>query len=674
MGETRAEAMSEIFELRQEIQQLTLRLNSLELRITGNEEGKNQEPLGPSVAVECGKVAPSVPETVIEPEEIRESMSADAEEKEIKLCESAWSLLAVVGLTDAGRLDVAFSVLLLCFNIVMQVMFINILFDKSFLGSPFSDQVVHAQVWRTRSAHDSKHLDLADTSLVTRVCGEDNSLLVSSNQAKLISDINKFLGLNKESFTMKPFPAGVQLSLLCIILYILCVFKELRTVWNSFLALLHVPRSSRSVLEDSKFKSISHSRLVMLALAHATRFALACALLISGVQWLARTTSIVDLILNAVALGGILDIDEFLFVAMVPSKIQMAIQKLEAIKVTYRKKHSEAESMIFGICLLCAVLLPWFLLLEPLSLEMLEVKHQMCDGIQNFVVSYNADVQMAVGWVTTGELKNEIETLAEKAVDSFKLKTAEDTPKYFSMALTRLEFDTGRIRSMNEEAEYYPFCIETTVLHSSGSLADQDDVVKEGQVRLNSIAYQFNMSITNVSCADFKHLCDREDTRLLRLTCGETCGCTDPVSDPWYKATAQGCGHPCLEYRRQQMKAEVKCQDLGTPEANASWHTFWDRYVKVIEAYYGEDRFEFSNYSNTTVVNMKSQGCANLKIETKDPVTGAEWCSGAEDLFSPLSYLCPVSCGCRDSWIGRYCPDRCSSGGANSSYYGYGDS
>ena len=36
--------------------------------------------------------------------------------------------------------------------------------------------------------------------------------------------------------------------------------------------------------------------------------------------------------------------------------------------------------------------------------------------------------------------------------------------------------------------------------------------------------------------------------------------------------------------RRQRMKAEVKCQDLGTPEANASWHTFWDRYVEVIEA------------------------------------------------------------------------------------------
>lgn len=666
MGETREEAMSEIFELRQEIQQLTLRLNSLELRITGNEEGKNREPPGPSVAVECGKVAPSGPETVIEPEEIQ-ALSVDGEEKEVKLCESAWSLLAVVGLTDAGRLDVAFSVLLLCFNIVMQVGFIAILFSKSFLGSPFSDKVAHAEIWRTRSAHDFKHLDLADTSLVTRVCAEDDSLLVSSNQAKLISDINKFLGFEQKHSFLVPFlRPGVLLSLLCIILYCLCVFKELRTVWNSFLALLHVPRSKHSALEDSKLKSISPARFVMLTLAHAARFGLACALLISGVQWLARTTSIVELILNAVALGGILDIDEFLFVAMVPTKIQMAIQKLEPIKVTYQRKHSEVESMIFGIFLLCAVLLPWFLLLEPLSSQMLDVKHAMCDGIQNFVVSYNPDVQMAVGWLTTNELKVHIDTLAEKAVDSFKLKTEEDTPKYFSMARNRLEFVTGRLRSMHEEAEYYSFCIESAVLTPGGELADNDDIVEEGQIRLNALAYQFNMSTDNVSCASFKHLCDHVDSRLLRLTCGETCGCTDPVSDPWYKAATTGCGYPCLEDRRQRMKTEVRCQDLGTPEANASWHTFWDRYVNVIGAYYGEDRFEFSNYSNTTVGNMKSRGCTNLRIETTDPVTGASWCKGAEDLFSPLSYLCPESCGCRNALWGRDCPNTCIFG------YGYG--
>ena len=46
------------------------------------------------------------------------------------------------------------------------------------------------------------------------------------------------------------WPHFYRSGLLCIILYCLCVFKELRTVWNSFLALLHVPRSKHSALED----------------------------------------------------------------------------------------------------------------------------------------------------------------------------------------------------------------------------------------------------------------------------------------------------------------------------------------------------------------------------------------------------------------------------------------
>ena len=38
-----------------------------------------------------------------------------------RLCESAWSLPAVVGLADCGKMDMLFSITLLCCNIVMQV-------------------------------------------------------------------------------------------------------------------------------------------------------------------------------------------------------------------------------------------------------------------------------------------------------------------------------------------------------------------------------------------------------------------------------------------------------------------------------------------------------------------------------------------------------------------------
>ena len=41
-------------------------------------------------------------------------------------------------------------------------------------------------------------------------------------------------------------------------------------------------------------------------------------------------------------------------------------------------------------------------------------------------------------------------------------------------------------------------------------------------------------------------------------------------------------------------------------------------------------------------------------------VTSTRWCDGLDDLFSPLSYLCPESCGCRDQITNQNCPLTCA--------------
>lgn len=190
-------------------------------------------------------------------------------------------------------------------------------------------------------------------------------------------------------------------------------------------------------------------------------------------------------------------------------------------------------------------------------MEMLEVKHQMCDGIQNFVIAYNAEVQMAVGYVTTNELKNEIETLSEFAVDSFKHKSEIDMPKYFNMLRSKYEFEGARIRSMGEEAEYFPFCWQTEVLHPNGSFWNHENMTKIMQSRLNTIAFKYNMP-ENSTCDDFLPFCDRPDARLLRLSCGDTCGCSDPSSLPWWKVTMTGCGDFCLMARGCEAKRSAR--------------------------------------------------------------------------------------------------------------------
>ena len=64
------------------------------------------------------------------------------------------------------------------------------------------------------------------------------------------------------------------------------------------------------ILHRARYDVMSCSCEVLLMLG--IRASLACVLLYSGCVWLARTTNMNDLILNSIALAGLLDLDEML--------------------------------------------------------------------------------------------------------------------------------------------------------------------------------------------------------------------------------------------------------------------------------------------------------------------------------------------------------------------------
>ncbi|CAE7746055.1 NLRC3, partial [Symbiodinium microadriaticum] len=119
--------------------------------------------------------------TTIQVEEVEES-SEEFEEISVTFEESAWSIPMVIGLVRAGRFDMAYAVVLLLVNCAMQIMFALILLDEGFMGEDFDTQKLNAQIWRTSVAHDYKYMDLAETSLVTRVCSGDGALILSTVQ------------------------------------------------------------------------------------------------------------------------------------------------------------------------------------------------------------------------------------------------------------------------------------------------------------------------------------------------------------------------------------------------------------------------------------------------------------------------------------------------------------
>ena len=232
---------------------------------------------------------------------------------------SAWSIPLV--LSRDNPVESTFASLLLMMNATMQILFTIILVSPEFLGVGLSEQLESARVWRRSSAHDVQYVDLSKRSLGNRVCAEDGSLIFSTAQSDRISEINSYLGLDSLAFELPNFQPGVLLSVLCILLWNICIFGELRSVWYVLRGMLMSTRwvsetnENRCVADVWQFSrnftellvktcmpGLSWKRTIIMTLVCVGRAVVACALLTSGSIWLGYTTSISELMLNSVAL------------------------------------------------------------------------------------------------------------------------------------------------------------------------------------------------------------------------------------------------------------------------------------------------------------------------------------------------------------------------------------
>ena len=491
----------------------------------------------------------------------------------VAFLETTWNLVLVLGHASVGWVDVIIAWLLLCASAGMQMTFIWILTSESFLGEPFDQQQVEtAFSWRRSVAHDQTYLDLALTSLTSRVCNNDGSLIISTEQAALIQRINSFLDLETHELEATRFRPGILLAMLCICLWCLYLCNEFRSIFLSLEAVCQIPRASKTKFHDGRFETISHLRFWAYCLLRALRAGIAGTLLYAGILWLGMTTSITDLILNAVALGAILDVDSMIFSALMPKKLQLKVQDLEAIKVNYGRLRSQVESICLLVIMGLLLAWPWVSLVNPLGKTMESVKAAHCGGHQDFVVGLNEDQKMPVGFQSVAFNSSADLTLTQRAIDEYFMK--EDEPaQYITFHKDLRRFQLYRTQSMKEAASEYSWCVDFDAFVNDES---------EG----NPAAYyrpHFNAAIlslgfpSNSSCADMQDRCDDEDSQLLRYVCGKTC-CSNPLSSPWFKVPAKGCPAACLE----EAGRSGECHDqIPTGASVPRWETFWDVYPKA---------------------------------------------------------------------------------------------
>jgi len=540
------------------------------------------------------------------------------------------------------------------------------------MGEPFVSKVEAAKDWRVSVAHDSKYLDLAGASLVSRVCAGDGALILSNTQASLIEHINSFLGLQKDDFIPASVEPGSMLCMLCIILWSLCVYKEYRKIWNGLEAASHLPKAYKTEFRNNTFYTLSWGRALTMLITYIARGVIASVLLVAGIRWLAGTTSIEELMLNAVALNAILDVDEFLFQGMTPIKIQQVIQNLEPIRVHYSHRRSQTESMVHLLVVSATVLVSWWALLDPLRQNMITAKQEMCAGIQTFAVHFNSDTQItyAVGTTDSTATEHRNRTAPELAVQAHTdtpSSLAEGAVGFLSFADSPGSFRTESVQSMTELSEQYPFCIETFVLQETGMLYGDDALAPIADTLLRSAAVVSGRR-PDSGCEELQDLCDAPASQLLRLVCGDTCGCTNAMSSAWHKVQSKGCGKACLDIGKLSIQ-DVPCEDNTDPPG---WEAFWKSYPTAMIGYYGSGVTQTSFFSAIPVIaaEMMENGCNAIfnssvnGFSAQEPLTGALWCEGLVDLFRPLSSFCPQTCGCTShtaASLPDYCPNSCLS-------------
>lgn len=541
----------------------------------------------------------------------------------VHLDESIWSIAVVIGLEHSmfnGFFDFFVSAILAMVTAVTQIL-LGVALYAGWLRPEV--QVSDANSWRNLLAHDAKYVDLSGNSLATQACSAAYSGFAGP-AGSMIQEINLYLGLSNEQFDMSTFRPGTIVCVLCILIWSLCVMKELRSYWLMIQAIFWIPRAAMSEMEGTL--ALSCNRVWMLISLYALRTSISLGLLGGGIRLLGNTTSLLQMILITAALPVILNIDKQFFRAVMPMEIKIGIQRFKPCRIHYSRLHSQIETFVAVFLVLAVLLVSYSEVVRVFEEGILDIKVQLCGGQQAFVVAHNPSSQLTYA-LQTGTTQG----AAVQAVELYRYSSPSSPSSPWVILSSEESFQTQASRGMKEEAAL-ALCWEEQTDTSSSQLAR------------NAAALALKHNETTASCQDLAQKCQEPSARLLRMACGVTCGCSEPHSSPWYKVEAQGCSSACLA-SASSTASVIPCQDMD--KANQTWQDLWDEYMPALT-----DFLTLSGNETTallqTVQDMKSQGCAFLLQQQFEPATGAKWCEGHPELFRPLSYLCPLSCGgCR---------------------------
>mmetsp|Transcript_4597 Transcript_4597/g.10793 ORF Transcript_4597/g.10793 Transcript_4597/m.10793 type:complete len:828 (-) Transcript_4597:38-2521(-) len=264
-------------------------------------------------------------------------------------------------------------------NLTVQFLLLMIVLEDM-LENPFGDDTVAEMVkYRVTTGHKIFDADQGK-SRIARLCNRE----LWSFEQEQYNEMYDYL--------YKPIP-GILLSTLAIILWTLTIMVEYRRCLEQGLGVYNLP----SLTVDDEFEAVDEEgtieimgirpcmRWIALIVLCGPRFVVMGFLAYVGCQYLAQTPSLSDIVLNAVALAFVLDVDELVANVLLTEKLRGLLTKISPLSCGTTRSAFAPVLDLFRYALTVGVIVGACIVwLVPFQANVEAAAMALCGGYQDF--------------------------------------------------------------------------------------------------------------------------------------------------------------------------------------------------------------------------------------------------------------------------------------------------
>eukprot|EP00930_Biecheleria_cincta_P020072 TRINITY_DN15169_c0_g1_i7.p1 TRINITY_DN15169_c0_g1~~TRINITY_DN15169_c0_g1_i7.p1 ORF type:complete len:925 (+),score=119.71 TRINITY_DN15169_c0_g1_i7:61-2835(+) len=517
---------------------------------------------------------------------------------------SLWDAAVFVGLDCVGFGTSMAMVVCLFMSIALQVFFIWIVHQHMIEDIVDPRVLDDLLLYRASVGHDVQYADkIGMRSMIQMVCSEVGWFHLSGSQSRLQTTISRFSR------------GGHALSLVALLCWIVVIFRDINDSTMIARAILH-SRTSKTTLVLSgalqelmqagfaeyeagslsradvrtRFLAMSNVRKTMVVMFLVIpKLVVAILLGVVGARFLGVTSNMTDLLLNAMALTFVLDIDDILFFLLAPRRVQSLVRNLEPLP-TGKSPMQTLTGLPWLGCMLKLMLVGTLLfvidlqLLQPVFGRIAQAKDILCSGNTDFVYSTHPLTGTIIVTRTADDSATSWSTkaLSVLQVASPRIEVAygwEPTEKQLSASRSTPE-ETSRLPPGGSwHAELDPSMFDYIMQLSSKS-AEQlsaertcNDLSNTDALHSQLVMATRNESFPYISsCSETKDLCALPSMSVVRFLCPMTCECgtfPSPKSG-LFGSPKFGCPNQCgmraaaLQSMRASTGTAPPCLDAGS--------------------------------------------------------------------------------------------------------------